>query len=412
MKLDEYLEQYKKLIEIDKKIKKQHKPFYVKWVRLFIDFVSELNDDEFRIDNLVHNFTINLKANQKYQDWQVNQAIDAVHYFATLMNAGKTSATLSLNSAVQQMDEIIKLKHYSKRTGKSYIGWVKKLNQYRHKNFNEYNSNDAKDFLTYLAKEKNVSASTQNQAFNAILFLFRNVLHKDLENMKDTLRAKRNRKIPTVLTREEVASFFKQMEGVYLLIVKLLYGSGLRLMECMTLRIKDIDFSSNTITVHSGKGDVDRVVMLPANIKPDLDRHIKQVEEVFVKDSELGHGRVKIPDALATKYPNAEREWIWQWIFPAKSYYIDEKNGKAYKHHMHESNIQKAIKNASIKAGIPKKISAHTFRHSFATHLLESGVNIRVVQELLGHKQIETTMIYTHVILEYKTRIKSPLDYL
>jgi len=229
---------------------------------------------------------------------------------------------------------------------------------------------------------------------------------------ENTLRAKRTRKIPTVLTREEIVQLFENLDGIYLLAAKLLYGSGLRLMECMRLRVKDIDFISNTITVYSGKGDKDRVVMLPVNLKEDLRIHLEQHKKEHLKDLDLDHGRVKLPDALCVKYPNADKEWIWQWVFAAKSHYLDRENGRIFKHHIHESSIQKAIKKAAVNSNIPKKISARTLRHSFATHLLESGVNIRVVQELLGHKQIETTMIYTHVILEYKSKIKSPLDYL
>ena len=307
---------------------------------------------------------------------------------------------------------IIKLKHYSNKTEKNYIYWIKQFYHYIQKDISNYDSMDVKNFLTYLAKEKNVAASTQNQAFNAILFLFRHVLHKKLENMENTLRAKRNRKIPSVLTREEVSKIFKYINGVNLLIVRILYGSGLRLMECMTLRVKDIDLSRNIITVRSGKGDKDRTAMIPKKISQDLQNHIKNVKNIFEEDKAKGNNRVKLPDALSKKYPNAEREWVWYWVFPSKNFYIDKKNGKVYKHHIHESVVQKVIKKASIKSNIPKKISAHTFRHSFATHLLESGVNIRVVQELLGHKKLETTMIYTHVLLEHKNDIKSPLDYL
>lgn len=230
--------------------------------------------------------------------------------------------------------------------------------------------------------------------------------------MENTLRAKRNRKIPTVLTREEVSHVFNHLTDINLLISKILYGSGLRLMECMTLRVKDIDLSRKIITVHSGKGDKDQTVMVPDKIIIDLKNHIKTVKNNFDNDKIMNNNRVKLPNALSKKYPKADKDWIWYWVFPAKNLYVDKMNGKTYKHHLHESIIQKAIKKASLKSEIPKKISAHTFRHSFAIHLLESGVNIRIVQELLGHKKLETTMIYTHVLLEQKNNIKSPLDFL
>jgi integron integrase len=413
MVFTEHINDYKVIIANHKQLKESYKKFYIFWVELFLNYLEKNSYDEKKLSRseMLTNFSKHLHENNKYQDWQINQAIDAVNLFYTLIK-DKDNDVISLEFVIHQIQNTIKLKHYSGKTEKSYIYWVKQFHYYIKKSFSICNSMDVKNFLTHLAKEKNVSASTQNQAFNAILFLFRHVLNKDLENMEETLRAKRNRKIPTVLTRKEVSEVLKYICGENLLIAKILYGSGLRLMECMTLRIKDIDLSRKIITVHSGKGDKDRIVMLPETIIPDLQIQIEHTKSIFEKDKVIDNNRVKLPDALSRKYPNAEREFKWYWVFPAKNFLVDKNDGKTYKHHIHESIVQKAIKNASIKSNIPKKISAHTFRHSFATHLLESGVNIRVVQELLGHKKLETTMIYTHVLLEYKDDIKSPLDYL
>ena len=379
-----YFNDYKEVIAKNQKINESHKKFYIIWVELFLKYLGEDSsvEDKLTKAEMLTNFTNYLSESNKYQEWQINQAIDAVSLLFSLSNNNRE---ISLEFAIGQIQDTIKLKHYSDKTGKNYIYWTKQFYYFIHKNFATCNSMDVKKFLTYLAKKKNVSASTQNQAFNAILFLFRHVLHKDLENMEDTLRAKNNRKIPVVLTRNEVSEVFKHLNNENLLIAKILYGSGLRLMECMTLRIKDIDLSRNIIVVRSGKGDKDRTVMIPEKIIQDLSDHISKVKNIYERDKAMNNNRVKLPDNLSKKYPNADREWIWYWVFSAKNLYVDTNDGKTYKHHIHESVIQKAIKKAAIKSNIPKKISAHTFRHSFATHLLESGANIRVVQELLSH---------------------------
>lgn len=410
----DYLEEYKDFISRHKQINESHKRFYIIWTELFLRYLEKTKTAEKDLSKSekLAIFTKHLNESRKYQDWQINQAVDAINLLYTLFEDKNSNSTISLNTITGQIRDVIKLKHYSVKTEKNYIYWIRQFYYYNEKDVSNCNSTDVRKYLTYLAKERNVSASTQNQAFNAILFLFKHVLNKDLENMESTLRAKRNRKIPTVLSREEVSKVLEFLNGTNLLMVKILYGSGLRLMECMTLRIKDIDLSRNIITVHSGKGDKDRTVMIPAKISRELQNHIEYVKSIYEKDKTMGNNRVKLPGALSIKYPNAEREWPWYWLFPAKSLYVDKHDGRIYRHHIHESVIQKAIKKAAIKSDIPKKISAHTFRHSFATHLLESGVNIRVVQELLGHKKLETTMIYTHVLLEQKNTIKSPLDYL
>jgi integron integrase len=254
------------------------------------------------------------------------------------------------------------------------------------------------------------ASSTQNQAFNAILFLFRNVLGKEIGDLSNTVRAKRGLKLPVVFSVDEIKSLFAHMSGKSLLIAELLYGSGLRLMELARLRVKDIDFDANTIFVRSGKGDKDRSTVLPEAVKEKLRKHLKEVKALHEHDLTKGYGEVFLPDALSRKYPNMGKEWAWQYVFPSAKLSVDPRSGKIRRHHISDTAIQDSIKNALSKAGIPKHASVHTLRHSFATHLLQSGVNIREVQSLLGHKSIETTMIYTHVLRNMSNAPQSPLD--
>ncbi len=310
MIFSEYINDYKIIIAKHQQIKESNKKFYIIWVELFLKYLEKNSYDEKKLSRseMLRNFSKHLHENNKYRDWQINQAIDAVNLLYTLI---KDKDAISLEFVIRQIHNAIKLKHYSGKTEKNYIYWTKQFHYYIKKSFSMCNSMDVKNFLTHLAKEKNVAASTQNQAFNAILFLFRHVLYKELENMEETLRAKRNRKIPTVLTGKEVTEVFKYLNNENLLISKILYGSGLRLMECMTLRIKDIDLSRKIITVHSGKGDKDRIVMIPEKIIQDLQNQIEHVKIIFEKDKVLDNNRVKLPDALSRKYPNAEREFKW-----------------------------------------------------------------------------------------------------
>lgn len=271
---------------------------------------------------------------------------------------------------------------------------------------------DFKNFLSHLALKQRVSSSTQNQAFNAILFLFRQVLGKETSDLGDTVRAKRGQKLPVVLTGNEVGQLFSHMIGTNLLIAELLYGAGLRLMELARLRVQDIDFDMDTIFVRSGKGDKDRSTMLPAAVKERLRDHLKKVKALHDKDLAAGHGAVFLPDALERKYPKAAKEWGWQYVFPSSKPSVDPRSGKVGRHHISDKSIQLALRDALRQAGIVKHATVHTLRHSFATHLLQNGVNIREVQSLLGHKNVETTMIYTHVLRDMKNAPQSPLDVL
>jgi integron integrase len=267
-----------------------------------------------------------------------------------------------------------------------------------------------KKYLTHLALHGRVSASTQNQAFNALLFLYRHILHTEMDDLTSVVRAKRKMNLPTVLSRDEVKKLLSFLDGPYLFMAQLMYGCGLRLMECLRLRIKDVDLENDLLMVRSGKGEKDRALMIPEKIKEELSKHVASVKEVHDQDVKMGYGEVSLPDALEKKYPGAPKEWGWQWMFPAEKLSVDPRTGKVMRWHIHPSAIQRAVKEAVMKAGVPKMASCHTLRHSFATHLLEAGHNIRTIQELLGHKHVNTTMIYTHVIRKKPSEIRSPLD--
>jgi integron integrase len=265
-------------------------------------------------------------------------------------------------------------------------------------------------FLSSLATDGQVSASTQNQALSALLFLYQEVLRRDLEWLQDVVRAKRPIRLPVVLTRDEVDAVLGELQGSPWLMASLMYGSGLRLMECCRLRVKDIELTRGEITVRDGKGSKDRLTLLPLKLRQPLSSHLDQVFRLHQQDLRRGHGRAPLPGALVRKYPNAPREWGWQWVFPATRFYREDGTGVLYRHHLHESVVQRAVKVAVRAARIHKPASCHTLRHSFATHLLEAGYDIRTIQELLGHNDVATTMIYTHVLNRGGRGVRSPLD--
>lgn len=265
-------------------------------------------------------------------------------------------------------------------------------------------------YISHLATDRNVASSTQNQALNAIVFLYKHVLKIDLGDFGPMERAKRPERLPTVMTKTEVGHILAAMSGIYALMAKLIYGCGLRLMECVRLRVKDIDFERNQVIVRYGKGMKDRMTMLPEQLKPFLLEHLGWVRTMHEQDLQKGMGEVYLPFALERKYPKARREWGWQYVFPSERISEDPRSGKMRRHHINESGLQRAVQKAARSVGLTKPISPHTFRHSFATHLLEAGYDIRTVQELLGHKDVSTTMIYTHVIKKGGMGVQSPLD--
>ncbi len=300
-----------------------------------------------------------------------------------------------------QMREALRSRHYSPRTEHTYCHWVKRyifFHKVRHPA--EMAELEINAFLTYLAVKEKVSASTQNQALSALLFLY----------LGEVIRASKPKLLPVVMTREEVKAVLANLSGDKWLMALLMYGAGLRLMECLRLRVQDIDFSRNEILVRDGKGAKHRITMLPASLKAPLQEHLRTVKAIHERDLTDGWGCVLLPDALDRKYPNAAKERRWQWVFPQENRWKNPKTGEEGRHHVHESIIQKAVDSATRKAGLAKRVTCHTFRHSFATQLLESGYDIRTVQELLGHKDVKTTMIYTHVLNRGGKGVKSPVD--
>lgn len=312
---------------------------------------------------------------------------------------------------LDQLREALRSRHYSPRTEQTYCQWVKRFIYYHNvRHPGEMAEPEINAFLTNLAVKEKVSASTQNQALAALLFLYRSVLGREIGALGEVIRARKPKRLPVVMARDEVKAVLDRLTGDKWLMSSLMYGTGLRLMECMRLRVQDIDFSRNEIMVRDGKGAKDRITMLPELIKKPLQDHLRDVKAIHEKDLAEGWGRVLMPDALDRKYPNAPTDWRWQWVFPQENRWKDTTTGQQGRHHVHETILQRAVKDAVHKANVVKHVGCHTFRHSFATHLLESGYDIRTIQELLGHKDVSTTMIYTHVLSKGGHGVRSPLD--
>lgn len=305
----------------------------------------------------------------------------------------------------------IRLRHYSIRTEAVYLEWIRRFirfHKYRHPQ--DMGASEVEAFLSDLAVRRDVSASTQNQALSAILFLYKQVLQIELPWLEGVIRAKRSQRLPVVLTREEVASVLAQLDGTLWLVGSLLYGSGMRLMEVLRLRVKDVEFSRLEILIRDGKGQKDRVTMLPSKLVAPLQLHLERVKQLHRQDLLEGYGKANLPHALAREYPNAAAEWGWQFVFPSINRSEDPRSGGIFRHHLHEKTIQRAIRNAVRRVGLHKPATPHTLRHCFATHLPESGQDIRTVQELLGHADVKTTQIYTHVLNRGGLAVLSPLD--
>ncbi len=396
--------------------KEKYLPYYLKWVSEGYSFLkTELNNPLTGQDR--ERYLSHLSKN--HEDWQVNQADDALRLYGFfLARKSENAAVPPVNKDAggqwphkeESMTHALRLRHWSLRTEKTYLLWLRQFKGFtREKPPLHLDEQDFRNFLTHLAVERKVSASTQNQAFNALLFFYRHVLDKNVEVL-GSVRAKEKRRLPVVLTVREVEQVFDGMTGIHRLMAMLIYGCGLRLQECLSLRVKDLDLEQNMVMVRGGKGDEDRRTVLPERIKEELARHLTAVRQLHEADRKEDRNGVELPHALERKYPNAGKEWGWFWLFPSASLSIDPRSQIVRRHHLHPATLQRVFRTAVGKAGIVKNATVHTLRHSFATHLLEKGYDIRTIQELLGHKFLQTTMIYTHVASRNILGVRSPLD--
>ena len=364
---------------------------------------------------------------QQEQYWTVPQTNGAVTHLLTLFAGEPTEVDSSLDTtgASQQkkpfpeshselfdrLHVALRARHYARRTEQAYGHWITRFTHFHHgRHPAEMAEPEINAFLTYLAVKGQVSASTQNQALAALLFLYRHVIGCNVGDLGEVIRARKPERLPVVMTREEVKAVLANLTGEKRLMASLMYGAGLRLMECLRLRVQDIDFSRNEILVRDGKGAKDRITMLPESLNAPLQAHLKKVKAIHEKDLADGWGRVLLPDALDRKYPNAPKDWRWQWVFPQETRWKNTKTGEEGRHHVHETILQRTVKDAVRRAGVVKHAGCHTFRHSFATHLLQTGYDIRTIQELLGHKDVSTTMMYTHVLNKGGHGVRSPID--
>jgi len=415
----------------NKAIPKKDYFYYKKWLRYYLDFCFKYNHNKTN-KQLLDLFIEKLKEKRQIQQQQ-KQAFHAISlYFELgLINSEKDGLfkdkkqNLSIKKGGLKISRAnwtlvynnlkaeISLRHYSPKTLRSYTGWVRRFQDYtRSKDPGLLSSSDVKDFLTFLAVKKKVSASSQNQAFNALLFFYRHVLNREFGKIDGVVRAKRKPYIPVVLSREEIDSIIENLKYPYDLVVKLLYGCGLRLFECLNLRVGCFNFNTGILTVHDGKGQKDRTVPLPEKIILELKAHLESVIDLHQEDLKANYAGTFLPDSLEKKYINAAKDLVWQWFFSGKTLTLVPEEKELRRYHLHESHVQKAIRSAVRKSKIPKRASAHTFRHSFASHLLQANYDIRTIQELLGHSDVRTTMIYTHTIKsQTKKEAKSPLDF-
>jgi integron integrase len=315
---------------------------------------------------------------------------------------------------MDQVRQVLRYHHYAYRMEQAYCDWILRFVKFHGSQTHprDMGKVEIDSFLSHFAMERKVSASTQNQAFNALIFLYRDVLDRPIEGKIEAVRAKRHPRLPVVMTQEEVQRVFAEMKGTHLLMAKLLYGGGLRLMECVRLRVQDLDFDRGLMMIRAAKGDKDRATLLPGAVHAELHGHLQRVKKLHDEDLAGGGGDVYLPEALSRKYSGASREFGWQYVFPSKTLSTDPRSNRQRRHHVLESGLQKAVKVAVDRAGVLKRVTCHTFRHCFATHLLENGVNIRVVQELMGHADVKTTEIYTHVMQKDLRAVVSPLDHL
>ena len=384
--------------------------YYINWLKMFLAYTEEYGESPENITG----FKNHLQLINRFSDWQITQAIDAVHHYNEfrfkLSKTVNKQLTPDWKSIIVKTREQLRFRHKSWQTEKIYLRWLKDFASYVDSKPVKIDSEDLKQYLTHLAVIRNVSQNTQKQAFNALLFCFRHVLKIQVSNLDGARMSNKNRKLPTVLTSSEINQVFIHMDGLYLLMSQLIYGSGMRLSECISLRIKDIDFENSSLTIRSGKGNKDRLTLLPGKLIPALKQQLRIAKKYHELDRENHVAGVMLPEALRKKYRNAATQWNWFWVFPSARLSVDPLSNTIRRFHIYPSTLQKVFKAAVSKSGITKNASIHTLRHSFATSLIESGYDIRTIQELLGHSDVSTTMIYTHVAQKNKLGVISPFD--
>lgn len=403
---------YEEYVVSNNLAKPEKAEFYSSWVKRFLrmKLPDQLTDIE-----KVKQFSEYLAVDEHIDEWQERQARHAVEIYLNLYLEYKRSKEADDDPEtfkyVGELKKVLRLKHYSIRTEKTYADWSRRYLKYCHEmEYDLKESSSVKLYLTFLAVNQDVAGATQDQAFNSILFLFRNVFDCELDDLKGTVRARKRINLPAVLSVDEVKLLFRQVDGLKRFMLELTYGTGMRVSELARLRVKDVDLANMTLFIINGKGGKDRSVPFPKKLADRMREHLGKVKEIHNTDLGQGYGEVYLPQALGRKYSKAGREWKWQYVFPSGNRSVDPRSGKVRRHHVLDRTIQKVMSNAVKKADIAKKASMHTLRHSFATHLLMNGVNIREIQCLLGHKSLETTMIYTHIVKELSRKPESPLD--
>lgn len=406
------LARFQEYLEKNGSIGSKQIPYYIKWVKdgyavLGCSLETIITQGQ-RNQYLEH-------LGKSREEWQIKQADQALRLYLFFLSrvAHHAVPTTDIDKQWQlardEMVRILRLRHMSLNTEKTYITWSRLFQKYINKTTDDLSTEDVRNYLSYLAAERKVAAATQNQALNAILFLYRHGLQKKVEDL-DAVRAKKRRRLPVVFSVQEVKSVFDHLSGTAKLMAQITYGCGLRLAECLNLRIHDIDMERGIVTVRSGKGDKDRTTIFPEKLKDDMIAHLAKVRNLFDTDRSQGIPGVILPNALERKYPNAGIEWGWFWVFPAPGLAVDPRTLVIRRHHQHPAVFQREFKSAVRQSGTVKRATVHTLRHSFATHLLESGYDIRTIQQLLGHVDIKTTMIYTHVTNKNFLGVRSPLD--
>jgi integron integrase len=414
-RIEKAAEEYASFLKQKNIVESRHIPWYSQWVKKFLLFAQKHSKIGF--DNTLSKFLDQLDSQSDSEMWQLRQASHAIsiYYYQFRKNAaitGSSDTPQNSEKIIEQLTKIMKTRHYAPTTLKTYLSWSRQFLAYLDETQSNYppGEHDLKNFLSHLAIRRKISASTQNQAFNALLILFREIFHVELHNMANSIRAKKGRHLPEVLSTKEVSLLIANTPEKHRLMIQLLYGAGLRLNELLTLRIRDVDFDLQQICIRRGKGDKDRITLLPYSLVPKLKKQKDYALKMHANDLENGLGEAPLPNALIRKYPHAGKEPGWQYFFPSSRLGPHPETGLIHRYHIYDKTIQRIVKVAAKNAGIIKKTTPHTLRHSFATHLLMQGVNIREIQELLGHSNIETTMKYTHAMRTLQNNIHSPLD--